>query len=180
MKSYYLITALVFVFGNVMLGGQQSGPLASLDPGLQQALQHDAACHAAPTADDPQLLQVPVRTEEIRVGGREAGVIAAPQDACHCDGENCATFVYLKSGDDYKLALENKFASLHPMKVAMHGLPSLSGKLQVNGSQEETTVYDWDGKEYKPSLCATVSQLKNRKLPVIVRHPCGKVLAKKR
>jgi hypothetical protein len=180
MKSYYLVIALAFVCGSATLGGQQSSTLANLDPGLQQALLHDAACHPTPIADGPQLKQVEVKTEEIRVGGREAGVIAAPQDTCHCEGENCSTFVYLKSGDDYKLTLEDRFSSLHPMKVAMHGLPSLSGKLQVNDSQEETTVYNWDGKEYKPSLCATVSQIKNRKLPVIVRHPCGKALARKR
>jgi hypothetical protein len=180
MKACYLITALVFLSGSATLGGQQSSSMANLDPALQQALLHDAACHAAPAADGTQLLRVPVKTEEIRVRGREAGVIAAPQDACHCEGENCATYVYLKSGDDYTLALENKFASLHPMNGAMHGLPSLSGKLEVNDSQEETTVYNWDGKEYKASLCATVSRVKNRKLPVIKRHPCGSTLAKKR
>ena len=179
MKAYYLITALAFLFGAAVLGGQQSSPLANLDPGLQQALLHDAACHAAPAGNGAPLLQVEVKTEEIRVRGREAGVIAAPQDACHCEGENCATYVYLKSGDDYTLALENKFASLHPMNGVMHGLPSLSGKLEVSDSQEETTVYNWDGKEYKASLCATVSRVKNRKLPVIRRHPCGNTLAKK-
>ncbi len=141
---------------------------------------HDAVCRTAPQADPSQLLQVPVKTEEIFAAGREAGVIASPQDACHCEEENCSTYVYLKSDESYRLALEDKFASLHPMKIAKHGLPSLSGKVQVNESQEETRVYDWDGKEYKPSLCATVTQHKNQRLPAIVKHPCGKPLPARR
>jgi len=34
----------------------------------------------------------------------------------------------------------------------------------------ETTVYDWDGKDYRPSLCASVTR--GKKVPTIVRHPC--------
>jgi hypothetical protein len=58
------------------------------------------------------------------------------------------------------------------MKIVKHGLPSLSGKFQVSPAEEETTVYDWSGKEYQPSLCATVVQRKNVRLPSISRHPC--------
>ena len=180
MKLPYLIIAVILFLRSVAVGGGQSSTIANLEPGLQQALLHDAACRTAPQADPSQLLQVPVRTEEIRAAGREAGVIATPQDACHCEDENCATYVYLKSGEDYRLALENKFASLHPMKIAKHGLPSLSGKVQVNESQEETTVYDWDGQEYQPSLCATVTQRKNQRLPLIAKHACGKPLPARR
>lgn len=176
MKSHLLITAIVFLFGSAALGGEQSSIVANLEPGLQKALVQDAACRTATQGDSSQFMQVPIKTEEIRAAGREAGVIAAPQDACHCQEENCSTYVYVKSGEDYRLALENRFASLHPMKIAKHGLPSLSGKLQVSDSREETTVYDWDGKEYVPSLCATVTQRKNQRLPMIARHACGKPL----
>lgn len=116
-----------------------------------------------------------VVTEPIRVGGREAGIIAAPQDACDCANGNCSTFVYLKSGSSYKLALQDRFSSLKPMKIVKHGMPSLSGKFQVSAGQEETTVFDWSGREYEPSLCATVTQRKNLRLPSIARHPCREV-----
>ena len=112
----------------------------------------------------------PVTTQEILAAGREAGVIAAPHDSCHCINENCSTFVYLRSDGDYKLALHDTFASLHPMKVAMHGLPSLSGKYQVNPNQEETTVFNWNGQHYEPGLCATVTGAttrRSRQLPLI-------------
>lgn len=177
MKVHHFL-ALIFLLASAANGGEQSNIVAKLDPGLQQALLHDAACGATPASsspsDDAQLLQAPVRMEEIVAAGREAGVIAAPLDTCHCEGDNCKTYVYLKSGEAYRLTLENRFASLHPMKIVKHGLPSLSGKLQVSEAQEETTVYDWDGKQYLPSLCATVTRRKNQRLPVIARHACGK------
>jgi hypothetical protein len=172
MKAPY-ISALILLLASAAIGGEQSNIMAKLEPGLQQALLHDAACRtASSSSDQAQLLQVPVRMEEIVAAGRDAGVIAAPLDACHCDGDNCKTYVYLRSSEGYLLTMQDKFASLHPMKVAKHGLPSLSGKLQVSQVTEETTVYDWDGKRYRPSLCATVTRHKNQKLPVIARHAC--------
>jgi hypothetical protein len=163
-------------------GGEQYARVSELQPELQQALVRDAACSARTISasnlqdlnaqERSPLLDVPVSTQEILAAGREAGVIAAPHDACHCANENCATFVYLKSADTYKLALQDRFSSLHPMKVTMHGLPSLSGKYQLNVNQEETTVFNWDGQRYEPSLCATVTRRNNQKVPVISRHAC--------
>jgi hypothetical protein len=172
MKVHLIFWALIFLTAGFATGGEQSSTVAKLDPGLQQALLHDAVCTATAHADDAQLLQAPVRMEEIFASGHEAGVIAAPLDACHCKGENCKTYVYLKSSEGYQLTMEKRFASLHPMKVAKHGLPSLSGKVQISEQQEETTVYDWDGTQYLPSLCATVTRHKNQKLPVIAKHAC--------
>jgi hypothetical protein len=80
------------------------------------------------------------------------------------------TRIYLHSGEGYKLALHEKYASLHPMKIVKQGMPSLTGQFEINTVKMETTVYDWDGKAYKPSLCATV--IKGKKIPSITRHPC--------
>lgn len=173
MISRYSFLIFILVAGMAFSGGQ-SARIADLQPQLRQALAHDDACVAASTIGDisNQALQSPIETEEIRMGGHDAGVIAAPQDGCDCRNGNCSTFVYLKSSDGYKLALEEHFASLHPMKIVKHGLPSLSGKFQVSPVQEETTVFDWSGKQYEPSLCATVTQRKNVRLPSIARHPC--------
>jgi hypothetical protein len=187
MKARYL--SLLFVlFAAAAFTAQQPGPAADLQPELKQALAHDDACFkptsdaasdqalAGPVASEPavpkKIVTEQVVTEQIRVGGREAGIIAAPQDACDCADGNCSTFVYLKSGDSYKLALEDRFSSLKPMKIVKHGMPSLSGKFQVTAGQEETTVFDWSGRQYQPSLCATVTQRKSVRLPSIVRHPC--------
>ena len=173
MRTLHFFVAIIFLAAAASAGDDPAA-LSNLQPELQQALLHDAACSKPTASDSENLMTVPVKTEEIRVGGREAGVIASPQDACHCESQNCATYVYLRSGDSYKLALENSFASLRPMKIIKHGLPSLSGKLQVSDSQEETTVYDWDGHDYEPSLCATVTQRKNSRLPSIAQHACGR------
>jgi hypothetical protein len=180
-------------FAAVAFTAQQPATAPELQPELKQALAHDDACfkpgNAAssdqvlsgsvttePTAAGQivteQVVTEQVVTEQIRVGGREAGIIAAPQDACGCANGNCSTFVYLKSGDNYKLALQDRFSSLKPMKIVKHGMPSLSGKFQVSAGQEETTVFDWSGRQYQPSLCATVTQRKNVRLPSISRHPC--------
>jgi hypothetical protein len=165
---------LLFVlFGGMAFSGEPSGRVADLQPELKQALAHDDACFKV-SLDKPsdQVLQTPVDTQQIFSGGRQAGVIAVPQDDCDCRNGNCSTFVYLKSGDGYSLALQNHFSSLRPMKIVKHGLPSLSGKFQVSPVEEETTVYDWSGKQYQPSLCATVVQRKNVRLPSISRHAC--------
>lgn len=172
MISRYSFLLFILAAGTTFSGGQ-SARIADLQPQLRQALAHDDACVAGSTGDiSNQALQSPVETEEIRAGGHAEGVIAAPQDACDCRQGNCSTFVYLKSDGGYKLALEEHFASLHAMKIVKHGLPSLSGKFQVTPVQEETTVFDWSGKQYEPSLCATVTQRKNIRLPSIARHPC--------
>lgn len=166
-KTFFLpFSCLVLIFGTA-LSGEPAGRLANLDPGLQQALEHDAVC--AQKAPSPETA---VNTQLIVAGQREAGVIASPQDQCYCRKENCATYVYLKSGENYTLALSDNFASLHPMKVMSHGLPSLSGKFQVDEAREETTIFDWTGKEYQPSLCASVMRRPGQRVPTIAKHQC--------
>ncbi len=166
-KSYSLIFIALLLTFEVTLCGEPAAPLASLEPALQQALERDAVC-----SQKSPSLEMPVAVQEILVGGRDAGVIASPQDQCYCQKENCSTFVYLKNGQDYRLAMTDTLASLHPMKVAKHGLPSLSGKFQVNELREETTIFDWDGAKYEPSLCATVTRHPNQRVPSIMKHQC--------
>jgi hypothetical protein len=139
----------------------------SLSPDLKASALKDSACMAAGDArsSDPTLEALPIRS-----GGRDVGTIIEVQGACHCQETNCDALVYLKSGEGYKLALHEKYASLHPMKIVKQGMPSLTGQFEINTLKMETTVYDWDGKAYKPSLCATV--LKGKKVPLITRHPC--------
>ena len=165
---------LLFVlFGGMAFSGEPSGHVADLQPELKQVLIQDDACFkASPSNVSDQVLETPVDTQQILTSGREAGIIAAPQDECDCRNGNCSTFVYLKSGESYTLAMRHHFSSLKPMKIVKHGMPSLSAKFQVSPVEEETTVYDWSGKEYEPSLCATVTQRKNVRLPSISRHPC--------
>lgn len=176
MRARYPFLLFSFLAGTAF-SGEPSGRIADLQPELKQALVRDDACvRSADEGKDNQELQSPVMTQEILSAGREAGIIAAPQDNCHCRNGNCSTFVYLNSGEQYKLALQDSFASLHPMKVIKHGLPSLSGKFQVSELQEETTIYDWSGRDYEPSLCATVTQHKSRRIPSISRHSCKKAM----
>jgi hypothetical protein len=140
----------------------------TLPADLKDAALHDAACTKS---DDPQsgdtstLAALP-----IRAGGREMGTIVTVQGTCHCQTSNCDTLVYLRTGQGYRLALHEKYASLHPMKIVKRGMPSLTGKLEVSAARMETTVYDWDGKDYRPSLCATV--IKGKRVPSITQHPC--------
>jgi len=156
--------ALVFISGAVTVCIAQQD---SVSPDLKAAALKDAACTAAGDASpsDPTLEALPIRS-----GGRDVGTIIEVQGACHCQNTNCDALVYLKSGEGYKLALHEKYASLHPMKIVKQGMPSLTGQFEINPLKMETTVYDWDGKAYKPSLCATV--IKGKRVPSITRHPC--------
>ena len=139
----------------------------SLSPELKEAALRDSAC--AKSADPAE--SAPTLTETaIRSGGKDVGEIVKVQGACHCEGPNCDNLVYLHSSQGYKLALHEKYASLHPMKIVKLGMPSLTGQFEVGQEKMETTVYDWDGKSYKPSLCATV--IKGKRVPSITRHPC--------
>jgi hypothetical protein len=173
MKSILL---LVFIFLTGLLAvcvAQQN----SLSDDLKTAALKDAACTTAGDAStgnasignasigDPTLDTLPIRSS-----GRDVGTIVEVQGACHCQNTNCDALVYLRSGQGYKLALHEKYASLHPMKIVKLGMPSLTGQFEINTLKMETTVYDWDGKAYKPSLCATV--IKGKKVPSITRHPC--------
>jgi hypothetical protein len=139
----------------------------SLSPDLKAAVLRDAACTQPAEAQDngPALAALPIRS-----GGKEVGTIVEVQGACHCQNANCDALVYLRSGGGYRLALREKYASLHPMKIVKRGMPSLTGKFEVSSLKMETTVYDWDGKSYKPSLCATV--VKGKRVPSITQHPC--------
>jgi hypothetical protein len=163
MKSIILF-AVAFLSGTVAIGVAQQD---SLSPDLKAAALKDAAC--ASTSDtnpsDPTVEALPIRS-----AGRDVGTIVEVQGACHCQNANCDALVYLRSGEGYKLALHEKYASLHPMKIVKQGMPSLTGQFEINTLKMETTVYDWDGKAYKPSLCATV--IKGKKVPSITRHPC--------
>ncbi|HZE81576.1 MAG TPA: hypothetical protein VE604_11800 [Candidatus Polarisedimenticolia bacterium] len=161
-----LITFLVFIFfsGVVAVGVAQQ---ESLSADLKAAALRDAACtKAADTPEkDPTLEALPIRT-----GSREVGTIVEVQGACHCQNTNCDALVYLRSGDGHRLALHEKYASLHPMKIVKQGMPSLTGQFEISSLKMETTVYDWNGKAYKPSMCATV--IKGKKVPTITQHPC--------
>ena len=138
----------------------------SLPADLKAVALKDAACTAGDASqNDPTLETLP-----IRAAGREVGAIIEVQGACHCQNTNCDALVYLRNGEGYKLALHEKYASLHPMKIVKLGMPSLTGQFEISTLKMETTVYDWDGKAYKPSLCATV--IKGKKVPSITRHPC--------
>lgn len=163
MKSTIFL-AFIFLTGLLVICVAQQD---SLSPDLKAAALKDAACtangDASPT--DPTLETLPIRS-----GGRDVGTIVEVQGACHCQSTNCDALVYLRSGEGYKLALHEKYASLHPMKIVKEGMPSLTGQFEINSLKMETTVYDWDGKAYKPSLCATV--IKGKKVPSITRHPC--------
>jgi hypothetical protein len=160
----------IILFALVVIGGLAAvcfGQQESLSTDLKAVVLRDAAC--ANTADtqekDPTLETLPIRT-----GGREVGTIVEVQGACHCQNTNCDALVYLRYGNGYRLALHEKYASLHPMKIVKSGMPSLTGQFAITALKMETTVYDWDGKAYKPSLCATV--IKGKKVPSITRHPC--------
>jgi hypothetical protein len=175
MKTRTLVMSMLLLASAVTKGG--SGTVADLSPELRDALVRDAACSKNSTPDaaaSTDLLQSPVDTLEIHSAARSnLGVIAAFTGGCHCQGVNCATYVYLKTAGSFKLAFTGSFASLHPMKVSRNGYPSLTAKLQVSDARAETTVYDWNGKNYHPSLCATVTQGQNQKRPSIVRHACS-------
>lgn len=155
---------VAFLSGTVAIGVTQQD---SLSPDLKAAALKDAACAATSNTNpsDPTLEALPIRS-----AGREVGTIVEVQGACHCQNANCDALVYLRNGEGYKLALREKYASLHPMKIVKQGMPSLTGQFEINTLKMETTVYDWDGKAYKPSLCATV--IKGKRVPSITRHPC--------
>src|SRR6185312_4644001 len=163
MKSIILF-AVAFLSGTVAIGVAQQD---NLSPDLKAAALKDAACAATSDTNtsDPTVEALPIRSS-----GRDVGTIVEVQGACHCQNANCDALVYLRSGEGYKLALHEKYASLHPMKIVNQGMPSLTGQFEINTLKMETTVYDWDGKAYKPSLCATV--IKGKKVPSITRHPC--------
>jgi hypothetical protein len=150
--------------GVVMVGAAQTDELS---PELKAAALRDAACATTVNAQngDARLSALP-----IRAGGRELGTIVAVQGACHCQSNNCDTLVYVHSGQGQRLSVHEKYASLHPMKVVKRGMPSLTGTFEVSTAKAETTVYDWDGKDYRPSLCATVT--KGKRVPTIAQHAC--------
>jgi hypothetical protein len=167
----------------------QASKVADLEPGLQEALVRDAAaCRknhdaAATDADRAQLLQSAANVQTIHSAartGRIDGVIVTLEGGCGCQGTNCPAFVYLKSDDGYRLGLQSQLSSLKLMKGFAHGMPALSGKFTVSDTQEETTIYNWDGSEYLASMCATVTQVKGRKIPTIAQHDCGKPLKKEK
>lgn len=179
------ITVLILVLLGELLALCVAPP-ESLSPDLKAAVLKDAACTTAAGAphadakstdrknDDGQNADAnsdsTVEALPIRSSGREVGTIVEVQGACHCQNGNCDALVYLRSGEGYRLALHEKYASLHPMKIVKQGMPSLTAQFEISTLKMETTVYDWDGKSYKPSLCATV--IKGERVPSITRHPC--------
>ena len=174
-KTVIIAISILLFAATVTKAGPET--VAELSPELRNALVRDAACSkdsAREPAAPKDLLKSPVDTQEILGPGRgNLGVIAAFTAGCHCQGANCSTYVYLKTAGSYKLAFTGSFASLHPMKGLRNGYPPLTAKLRVSDSRVETTVYDWNGRKYQPSLCATVTQGPNQKRPSIARHACS-------
>lgn len=175
MKIRPILSIMLLLLTSV-LSKAGSDTVADLPADLRDALVRDAACsEASPGAgtEPAEFLKSPVKIQEIRGATRgQVGSIVTFEDSCHCHDVNCGTYVYVLTGKAYKLAIAGSFASLHPTRFSKGGFPSLTGKLQVSDTQAETTVYDWNGKSYQPTLCATVQQAENQKRPSIIRHGC--------
>jgi hypothetical protein len=156
------------------IGRSANGTIADLSVQLRDSLLRDASCKDAPEAGTARarLLESQVDVQEIH--GGPGGLIASVQGSCACTGSTCSTYVYMKDGQSYRLGFKGEFTSLHPMKIYKRGMQSLTGRLQISDTQAETTVYDWNGQNYEASLCATVTQGRNQRLPSIARHECGK------
>lgn len=164
--SLFLILLTGFMINSFAVTSPQQ-QVNSVPPDLKEAIMHDTACAGTTDVKDsePTLTEIPIRS-----GSKEVGAIIEVQGACHCQATNCDSLVYLRTGQGYRLALHEKYASLHPMKIVKLGMPSLTGQFEVSDLKMETTVYDWNGKDYMPTLCATV--VKGKKPPTITRHPC--------
>ena len=146
------ITGLILVLVGGMLAicvAQQE----ELSPDLKAAALKDAACtspadaqnadaqsnDANRNAQSADTKSVDSKTNDstlealpIRSRGREVGTIVEVQGACHCQNGNCDALVYLRNGEGYRLALHEKYASLHPMKIVKQGMPSLTGQFEVS------------------------------------------------
>lgn len=170
------------VFGAASCWAQsQSSKAPDLDPELSTMLARDSVCDSKGTVGEadqtpggaPRLALAPPTVQTLHnSGGRDVGVIATVEDACHCSRGNCTNYVYLKSGQTYRLALKENLASLHPLRGFKQSMPALSGKLQVSESEAETIIYEWAGNEYRAGICATVVQESGH--PVITKHACMK------
>ena len=174
---------LLMVAGGATCSAQSSSAKApDLDAELSALLGRDSACESKGTsavadqtpAGSPPLGQAPATVQTLHSSsGRNVGIIATVEDACHCSRGNCTTYVYVKSGQAYRLALKENLASLRPLKGFKQSMPALSGKLQVSDSEAETIIYEWSGGEYQAGICATVVQ-ESGGHPVITKHPCAK------
>jgi len=180
-KPLVALLIIPILFVSISVVGAQSASEVDLKPELRQALLRDAQCgtKAGKTADREQFLST-VQAQPLHgPRGVEIGVIATPSDACHCPTTNCRNYVYVMSGDTYKLVLEENFESLRPTKMAKSGIPSLTGKVRVNTTTTENIILNWNGSAYSPSLCATVTQKKGTERPTIAYHACGPAPASK-
>jgi len=171
------------IAGSAVLCAAQTVKLADADPELRDALLRDAQCPAAAPAsgvasndaDRAALLQTPFTTQALHgAGGAVVGVIALPSEGCHCQKQNCTAWVYVKSPGGFRLVLRQVFESLRPMKAWKHGMPSITGRYKVSETVYTTSVRDWDGSEYQPTMCATVTQGRDPHRPSIVRQDCPK------
>ena len=193
MTTSSAIAILLFALASALASFAQPGQISALEPGLRDALLRDASCssQSAPRiADDPaaQFLQSHVKLHTFR--GAHPGSIVVLDGACHCpergsergatnsaeagsQAANCATYLYLRSGDSYRLALHGVFASLRPLSKGLrHGMPSLTARFEAGDSKAETVIFEWSGTEYKPTLCASIVESGKRRLP-ITKHACA-------
>jgi len=185
MRIRSAIAIILFALASALICSAQPGQISSLEPGLRDALVRDATCadKSAPrVADDPSFsLQSHVRVQTFR--GVHPGSIVVLDGACDCWDSgakggsklgNCATYVYLRTGDSYRLALHGVFASLHPLlKSLRYGMPSLTARFDAGDSKAETFIFEWTGKDYKPTLCASIVESTGKRRAAITKHSCA-------
>lgn len=183
LSKVFLACLLVTMAGGAVLCAAQTVKLADADPELRDALLRDAQCPSSGTgsgaaandSDRSALLQTSFTTQTLHgAGGAAVGVIAMPTEGCHCQKENCTAWVYVKSPRGFRLVLRHIFESLRPMKAWNHGMPSITGRYKVSETVYTTSVRDWDGSEYQPTMCATVTQGRDPHRPSVVRQDCPK------
>jgi hypothetical protein len=170
-----LILLLTVVGAGACSAQSQSSKALDLDPELTAMLTRDSACDSKGTVlAQTQAVQAPPDIQALHnSSGRNVGIIATVADACHCSRGNCAHYVYVKSGQTYRLALKQNLALLRPLKGFKQSMPALSGKMQVSDSEAETIIYEWSDGEYQPGICATVVQ-ESSGHPLITKHACAK------
>lgn len=169
------VLLLTVAGGAACFAQSQSGKAPGLDAELSAMLARDSACESKGTAlgaEQTQAVQGPSDIQTLHnSSGRNIGIIATVEDDCHCSRGNCANYVYIKSGQTYRLALKENLEALHPLRGFKQSMPALSGKLQVSDTRAETIIYEWDGSDYQAGICATVVQ-ESSGHPAITKHPC--------
>ena len=141
--------------------------LVLLDKEVQEAMTGDGSTSVGDMTEG-----VTVKKIDLNKDGQSEYLATLSPFLCGVTG-NCLTWVYRKTGDEYRLLLRTSGRDLLLEKTSTGGFRDLRMEAGHSADKQDFSIYKFDGNKYLARACYTQTYSGKGRKPKITRWKCG-------